>query len=167
MFQCVVLSVSSDVILFYRRRKERGAKNGKIKGKKYRNQRAEEKKKVRMAARKQGKTAENHMGARNRQRKNCNMQSWERAKPLSPFEVSPDGAGRRFGLENSGWRSPLGYYNMAKYLPSNFFIDLSIMRRRSLRLPSPDRFPNSDGDTGTFFRVKNYRREFFARKPQA
>ena len=25
--------------------------------------------------------------------------------------------------------------------------------------------PNSDGDTGEFFRVKNYRREFFARKP--
>lgn len=62
MFQCVVLSVSSNVILFHRRRKERGSKNGKIKGKKCRNQRAEEKKKVRMAARKQGKTAENHMG---------------------------------------------------------------------------------------------------------
>ena len=26
---------------------------------------------------------------------------------------------------------------------------------------------SADGDTGTFFRVKNYRREFFARKPQA
>ena len=26
---------------------------------------------------------------------------------------------------------------------------------------------NSDGDTGAFFRVKNYRREFFARKPSA
>ena len=25
--------------------------------------------------------------------------------------------------------------------------------------------PNSDGDTGEFFRVKNYRREFFAQKP--
>ena len=41
------------------------------------------------------------------------------------------------------------------------------MRRRSLRLLSPGRLHNSDGDTGTFFRVKNYRREFFARKPQA
>ena len=38
---------------------------------------------------------------------------------------------------------------------------------RSLRLLSPDRLHNSDGDTGTFFRVKNYRREFFARKPEA
>ena len=28
MFQCVVLSVSSDVILFHRRRKERGLKKG-------------------------------------------------------------------------------------------------------------------------------------------
>ena len=25
--------------------------------------------------------------------------------------------------------------------------------------------PNSGGDTGEFFRVKNYRRAFFARKP--
>ena len=30
------------------------------------------------------------------------------------------------------------------------------MRRRSLRLLSPDPFINSDGDTGAFFRVKNY-----------
>ena len=59
--------------------------------------------------------------ARNRQKKNCNMQSWERAKPLSPFKVSSDGIGRRFGLENSGWRAPLGYYNETKYLPSIFF----------------------------------------------
>mgnify|MGYP000799243196 CR=1 FL=1 len=34
------------------------------------------------------------------------------------------------------------------------------MRRRSLRLLSPDRLHNSDGDTGAFFRVKNYQREF-------
>ena len=33
MFQCVRLSVSSSVILFHRRRKKRGPKNGKIKGK--------------------------------------------------------------------------------------------------------------------------------------
>ena len=29
----------------------------------------------------------------------------------------------------------------------------------------PNPILNSDGDTGEFFRVKNYRREFFARKP--
>lgn len=34
------------------------------------------------------------------------------------------------------------------------------MRRRSLRLPSPVPFPNSDGNTGAFFRAENYRREF-------
>ena len=32
---------------------------------------------------------------------------------------------------------------------------------------SPNLYLNSDGDTGAFFRVKNYRREFFARKPSA
>ena len=39
------------------------------------------------------------------------------------------------------------------------------MRRRSLRLLRPKHILNSDGDTGEFFRVKNYRTEFFARKP--
>ena len=34
------------------------------------------------------------------------------------------------------------------------------MRRRSLRLPSPGSLPNSDGNTGAFFRAENYRREF-------
>ena len=38
------------------------------------------------------------------------------------------------------------------------------MRRRSLRLPSPDSFPNSDGNTGAFFRAENYRREFYVPK---
>ena len=35
-----------------------------------------------------------------------------------------------------------------------------LMRRRSLRLPSPAPFPNSDGNTGAFFRAENYHREF-------
>ena len=39
------------------------------------------------------------------------------------------------------------------------------MRRRSLRLLHPKPLLNSDGDTGEFFQVKNYRREFFSRKP--
>ena len=39
------------------------------------------------------------------------------------------------------------------------------MRRRSLRLLRPKPLLNSDGDIGEFFRVKNYQREFFARKP--
>ncbi len=39
------------------------------------------------------------------------------------------------------------------------------MRRRSLRLLRPNPILNSDGDTEEFFRVKNYQREFFARKP--
>ena len=39
------------------------------------------------------------------------------------------------------------------------------MRRRSLRLLRPKTILNSDGDTGEFFRVKNYQREFFTRKP--
>ena len=49
----------------------------------------------------------------------------------------------------------------------NGFLTCCTMRRRSLRLLSPNLCLNSDGDTGAFFRVKNYRREFFARKPSA
>lgn len=49
----------------------------------------------------------------------------------------------------------------------NGFLTCCTMRRRSLRLLSPNLCLNSDGDTGAFFRVKNYRREFFARKPLA
>ena len=48
-----------------------------------------------------------------------------------------------------------------KISPSAFFpFDPVFMRRRSLRLPSPNPFPNSDGNTGAFFRAENYRREF-------
>ena len=49
----------------------------------------------------------------------------------------------------------------------NEFLTCCTMRRRSLRLLSPNLCLNSDGDTGAFFGVKNYRREFFARKPTA
>ena len=41
-----------------------------------------------------------------------------------------------------------------------FFHWPCIMRRRSLRLPSPKPFRNSDGNTGAFFRAENYQREF-------
>ena len=167
MFQCVVLSVSSDVILFHRRRKEHGPKNGKIKGKKCRNQRAEEKKKVRMAARKQGKTAENHMGGTKPTKEKCNMQSWERAKPLSPFEVFPDGTGRRFGLENSGWRSPLGYYNVAKYLPSDFFIDLVLCVVGRFACQVPDLSATRTAIPERFFGRKITAGNFMSRKPKA
>lgn len=95
MFQCVIPSISSNVILFHRRRKKAGRKNGKIKGEKQPGSKA-----------KRQKTTP---AARNRQKKDCNMQSWERAKPLSPSEVSPDGTGRGTCMENSGWRAPLGY----------------------------------------------------------
>ena len=40
------------------------------------------------------------------------------------------------------------------------FLAPVLMRRRSLRLPSPAPFPNSDGNTGAFFRAENYHREF-------
>lgn len=54
-----------------------------------------------------------------------------------------------------------------RHILPQWILTCCTMRRRSLRLLSPDRLHNSDGDTGTFFRVKNYRREFFARKPEA
>jgi hypothetical protein len=135
MFQCVRLSISSSVIMFHRERKECGPENGKNGGRSRNNapkpesgkkgeaygqpQPIEEKRQGR-----HGKRRQTARTARKRQRKNCNMQSWERAQPLSPFEVSPDGTGRRFCLENSRWRDPLGYHNAAKYPPADFFIDL-------------------------------------------
>ncbi len=52
-----------------------------------------------------------------------------------------------------------------KIPPSDFFLSCP-MRRRSLRLLSSRPFHNSDGDTGTFFRVENYRREFYVPKTE-
>lgn len=171
MFQCVRLSISSSVIMFHRERKECGPENGKNGGRSRNNapkpesgkkgeaygqpQPIEEKRQGR-----HGKRRQTARTARKRQRKNCNMQSWERAQPLSPFEVSPDGTGRRFCLENSGWRDPLGYHNAAKYPPADFFIDLvlCVVGRFACQVPKP--FRNSDGNTGAFFRAENYQREF-------
>ena len=145
MFQCVMLSISSSVIMFHRERKECGPENGKNGGRSRNNapkpesgkkgeaygqpQPIEEKRQGR-----HGKRRQTARTARKRQRKNCNMQSWERAQPLSPFEVSPDGTGRRFCLENSGWRDPLGYHNAAKYPPADFFIDY----RREFYVPKTE-----------------------------
>lgn len=134
MFQCVRLSISSSVIMFHRERKECGPENGKTEGEAgttHQSPKAEKGGSVRTAATNRGKRQGRHgkrrqtaRTARKRQRKNCNMQSWERAQPLSPFEVSPDGTGRRFCLENSGWRDPLGYHNAAKYPPADFSLTL-------------------------------------------
>ena len=66
----------------------------------------------------------------------------------------------------TGWRNPLGRHTGAWFSRRIFFWPVS-MRRRSLRLLSPGTFPNSDGNTGAFFRAENYRREFFVRKPEA
>ena len=59
-----------------------------------------------------------------------------------------------------------------RHILPQWILTCCTMRRRSLRLLSPNLLSpnlclNSDGDTGAFFRVKNYRREFFARKPSA
>ena len=94
------------------------------------------------------------------------MQSWERAV-FSPRFLGV--------LYKTGSKVKCGSYRMAELIgtfcigktpPTTVFL-FCPMRRRSLRLLSPDRLHNSDGDTGAFFRVKNYQREFFARKPQA
>ena len=96
--------------------------------------------------------------------RNCTMQSWERAQPLSPFEVSPDGTGRRFCLENSGWRDPLGYHNAAKYPPADFFIDpvLCVVGRFACQVPNlsatrtaiPERFFGRKITAGNFMSRK-------------
>lgn len=134
MFQCVRLSISSSVIMFHRERKECGPENGKTEGEAgttHQSPKAEKGGSVRTAATNRGKTAgttrkteANRKDGTQTAKENCNMQSWERAQPLSPFEVSPDGTGRRFCLENSGWRDPLGYHNAAKYPPADFSLTL-------------------------------------------
>ena len=50
-----------------------------------------------------------------------------------------------------------------RHILPQWILTCCTMRRRSLRLLSPNLCLNSDGDTGAFFRVKNYRRDF-ARK---
>ena len=99
-------------------------------------------------------------------KRNCIMQSGERAVFSPRFLLLLHRTGWEF---TCGWcwqHNPLGHQVSAKYRRRivSWFCP---MRRRSLRLLSPDLCPNSDGDTGTFFRVKNYHREFFARKPEA
>ena len=84
------------------------------------------------------------------------MQSWERAVFSPRFLGVLYKTGSKESVEAIGWQYPLGHHVSAKYRRQLFFW-FCPMRRRSLRLLSP----------GTFFRVKNYRREFFARKPQA
>lgn len=87
------------------------------------------------------------------------MQSWERAVFSPRFLGVLYKTGSKESVEAIGWQYPLGHHVSAKYRRQLFFW-FCPMRRRSLHLLSPDRLHNSDGDTGTFFRVKNYRREF-------
>ena len=112
-------------------------------------------------------TGKNARTARKRQRINCNMQSWERAKPLSPFEVFPNGTGRRFCLENSGWRTPLGYHNGAKYPPSDFFIDLVLCVVGRFACQVPNLSATRTAIPERFFGRKITAGNFMSRKPKA
>ena len=95
------------------------------------------------------------------------MQSWERAKPLSPFEMSPDGTRRGICMENSGWRAPLGYCNEAKYLPSDFFIDLVLCVVGRFACQVPDLSATRTAIPERFFGRKITERNFMSRKPEA
>ena len=143
MFQCVRLSISSSVIMFHRERKECGPENGKNGGRSRNN------------------------APKPESGKNCNMQSWERAQPLSPFEVSPDGTGRRFCLENSGWRDPLGYHNAAKYPPADFFIDLVLCVVGRFACQVPNLSATRTAIPERFFGRKITAGNFMSRKPKA
>lgn len=114
MFQCVRLSISSSVIMFHRERKECGPENGKNGGRSRNNapkpesgkkgeaygqpQPIEEKRQGR-----HGKRRQTARTARKRQRKNCNMQSWERAQPLSRLRYPLMGQ-----EEDFVWKTPGG-----------------------------------------------------------
>mgnify|MGYP005891121891 CR=1 FL=1 len=95
------------------------------------------------------------------------MQSWERAQPLSPFEVPPDGTGRRFYLENSGWRDPLGYHNAAKYPPADFFIDLVLCVVGRFACQVPNLSATRTAIPERFFGRKITAGNFMSRKPKA
>ena len=114
-----------------------------------------------------GKRRQTAGAARKQQRKNCNMQSCERAQPLSPFEVSPDGTGRRFCLENSGWRDPLGYHNAAKYPPADFFIDLVLCVVGRFACQVPNLSATRTAIPERFFGRKITAGNFMSRKPKA
>lgn len=86
---------------------------------------------------------------------------------LSLLPCIPDGTGSRKEKGSAVGRLwQLGRSGMVKYHRQVLSLPCP-MRRRSLRLLSPGHPFNPGGDTGTFFRAENYRREFFARKPQA
>lgn len=92
-------------------------------------------------------------------KRNCIMQSGERAVFSPRFLLLLHRTGWEF---TCGWcwqHNPLGHQVSAKYRRRivSWFCP---MRRRSLRLLSPGTFSNSDGNTGAFFRAENYRREF-------
>ena len=94
------------------------------------------------------------------------MQSWERAVFSPRFLGVLYKTGSKVKCGSCRMAVSIGTSCIGKIPPTTVFW-FSPMRRRSLRLLSPDRLHNSDGDTGAFFRAENYRREFFARKPQA
>lgn len=72
--------------------------------------------------------------------------------------------------EDFVWKTPGGVTHWdiitRQNIPRQIFSLTLIMRRRSLRLPSPKPFRNSDGNTGAFFRAENYRREFYVPKTE-
>ena len=67
--------------------------------------------------------------------------------------------------EDFVWKTPGGVTHWDIITRQNIPRQI-IMRRRSLRLPSPKPFRNSDGNTGAFFRAENYRREFYVPKTE-
>lgn len=87
--------------------------------------------------------------------------------PCPPFEVSPDGTGRRFCLENSGWSDPLGYHNAAKYPPADFFIDLVLCVVGRFACQVPNLSATRTAIPERFFGRKITAGNFMSRKPKA
>ena len=99
-------------------------------------------------------------------KRNCIMQSGERAVFSPRFLLLLHRTGWEF---TCGWcwqHNPLGHQVSAKYRRRivSWFCP---MRRRSLRLLSPDLFTQLGRRYRNVFSKKNYRREFFVRKPEA
>ena len=157
--QCVRIYIAPYVILFHRRSRNREEKSGETEGKQHR--------------RTKGATGMGQQGDKSGKRHRRAGQWPDKAETKTVI--------CRVGSERSpcpvlmcSWRQEADAFHGAGYVsvcivtagwnkisPSGFFpFDPVFMRRRSLRLPSPNPFPNSDGNTGAFFRAENYRREF-------
>ena len=149
--------ISSSVIAFHRR-------NGYGRGKSWRHRGTTPQRRMRQEKGRHG----NKTGQRHRRRNDGRQKETETVTCRVGSERSPCPVLVCFWRQEAdvGWECDVKAatnwdFRSCKNSPARLlFFAPVLMRRRSLRLPSPAPFPNSDGNTGAFFRAENYHREF-------